>query len=375
MRFSDIIGHEESKQKLIAAVKDNHVAHAQLFFGPEGSANLAMALAFATYINCANPTDNDSCGECSSCTKIDKLVHPDVQFVFPVSSTKKVTGKNVVSSSYLSEWRTFALNNPYQGIEQWSASYGAENKQANISKEESRNIIKNLSLKAFEAKYKIMLIWLPEYMHVNAANGILKVLEEPSERTIFLLVTNDYEKLLTTILSRCQLFKIRAFNEEEIIQHLQGKYQLSEEKAHKIAALAEGNLSKADTLIDEVEDDAHKMFRDWMRLCWTHNYTALTAMNDAFSAMNKSAQMMLLMYGLTMMREALMSQMGTTNQLRLNEEESAFAQNFGKALSLPALEKIAEELNKAHYYLGRNASPKILFMDMSLRIGKAMTAK
>ena len=211
MRFSDIIGLEDTKQQLIAAVKSNHVAHAQLFFGSEGSANLALALAFATYINCTNQSDSDSCGTCASCTKIDKLVHPDVQFIFPVSSTKKVTGKSVVSSSYMNEWRSFILNNPYSGIEQWSASYGAENKQSNISKEESRNIIKNLSLKAFEAEYKIMLIWLPEFMHPSAANGILKILEEPPKKTIFLLVTNDYEKLLTTILSRCQFLRFDLF--------------------------------------------------------------------------------------------------------------------------------------------------------------------
>lgn len=375
MRFSDIIGLEETKQKLITAVKENHVAHAQLFFGAEGSANLAMALAFATYINCTDPSESDSCGECASCKKIDKLVHPDVQFVFPVSSTKKITGKNVVSSSYLNEWRSFALSNPYHGIEQWSASYGAENKQANISKEESRNIIKSLSLKAFEAKYKIMLIWLPEYMHVNAANGILKILEEPSERTIFLLVTNDYEKLLTTILSRCQLLKIRSFSDDEIIDYLRNERQVEAEKARKIAALAEGNLNKASTLIHEIEDDSHKMFRDWMRLCWTKNFAELTSMNDMFASMNKSAQMMLFVYGLNMMREALMAKMTALDELKLNPEESSFVANFGKALSMPVLEKIAGELNKGHYHLSRNASPKILFMDMSLSIGRLMTAK
>ena len=375
MRFSDIIGLEETKQKLISAVKENHVAHAQLFFGQEGSANLAMSLAFATYINCTNQSDTDSCGECSSCKKIDKLVHPDLQFVFPVSSTKKVTGKNVVSSSYLPEWRNFALASPYSGVEQWSSFYGAENKQANISKEESRNIIKNLSLKAFEAKYKIMLIGLPEYMHVNAANGILKILEEPPAKTIFLLVTNDYEKLLTTILSRCQLLKIRDFNEEEIVEHLEKQHSVDSVKATKIAALAEGNLNKAVLLINEIEDDAHKMFRDWMRLCWTRNFSELTSMNDMFSSLNKTAQMTLLLYGLNMMREALIAKVSTVNVLKLNEEETGFVQNFGKALSLTVLEKISEELNKGHYHLGRNASSKILFMDMSLTIGRLMTSK
>ncbi|MFT7031688.1 MAG: DNA polymerase-3 subunit delta' [Cyclobacteriaceae bacterium] len=375
MRFSEIIGLEDTKQQLIAAVKSNHVAHAQLFFGSEGSANLALALAFATYINCTNQSDSDSCGTCTSCTKIDKLVHPDVQFIFPVSSTKKVTGKNVVSTSYMNEWRSFTLNNPYGGIEQWSASYGAENKQSNISKEESRNIIKNLSLKAFEAEYKIMIIWLPEFMHPSAANGILKILEEPSKKTIFLLVTNDYEKLLTTILSRCQLLKIRSFNEAEIAKNLEEKHGVYPQKAAKIAALAEGNLTKASTLIDEIEEDAHKIFRDWMRLCWTKNFTELSMMNDIFSSMNKTTQLMLFQYGLNMMREALISKMATINEAKLNEDEKSFVGNFGKALSLSVLENISEELNKGQYHLGRNASSKILFMDMSLSIGRFMSSK
>lgn len=375
MRFSEIIGLEDTKQQLIAAVKSNHVAHAQLFFGSEGSANLALALAFATYINCTNQSDSDSCGACASCTKIDKLVHPDVQFIFPVSSTKKVTGKNVVSASYLNDWRSFTLKSPYSGIEQWSASYGAENKQSNISKEESRNIIKNLSLKAFEAEYKIMLIWLPEFMHPSAANGILKILEEPPKKTIFLLVTNDYEKLLTTILSRCQLLKIRSFNEAEIVKNLEEKQGVEPQKAAKIAALAEGNLTKASSLIEEVEEDAHKIFRDWMRLCWTKNFTELSMMNDIFSSMNKTTQLMLFQYGLNMMREALISKMATMNEVKLNEEEKSFVGNFGKALSLSVLENISEELNKAQYHLSRNASSKILFMDMSLSIGRMMSSK
>ncbi|MFY0651157.1 MAG: DNA polymerase III subunit delta [Cyclobacteriaceae bacterium] len=375
MRFSDIIGLDDIKAELITAVKNNHVAHAQLFFGKEGGANLALALAFATYINCHNRSEHDSCGECPSCQKSDKLVHPDLQFVFPVSPTKKVTGKNVVSSSYLNEWRSFVLNNPYNGIEEWSSSYGAENKQANISKEESRNIIKSLSLKSFEAEYKIMLIWLPEYMHVSAANGILKILEEPPEKTIFLLVTNDYERLLTTILSRCQLLKIRSFNEDEVAQYLVEDKFIGSEKSIKIAGLAEGSLTKAVELMEDVENDAHKLFRDWMRLCWVKNFTELTAMNDLFSSLNKTSQMMLLQYGLNMMREALISKLSTTDFAKLNEEEAQFVQNFGKVLSMAVLENISEELNKGYYHLSRNASPKILFMDMSLSIGKMMASK
>ena len=375
MRFRDIIGLDEQKQQLINAVENNHVAHAQLFFGPNGSGNMAMALAYATYINCQNKTDSDSCGTCSNCTKMDKLIHPDLQFVFPVSSTKKITGKNVVSSSFLKEWRIFLTASPYPSIEQWSSCYGAENKQSNISKEESRNIIKNLSLKAFEAEYKVMIIWLPEYMNAFSANGILKILEEPPEKTLFLLVTNDYEKLLTTILSRCQLFNIPAFQSEEVANYLVKNQHLPEDQARKIAKLSEGNIHKAIKLIDSAEDDSNKFFRDWMRQCWALNLSELVNMMDSYSGQNKTSQKMLLQYGLDMMREALMTQVLPDAGQKLNEEEFDFASKFGAALSAQKLEDISNRLGKAQYHLERNANPKIIFMDLSLSIGKVMNQK
>lgn len=374
MRFADIPGLSAAKQQLIHAIKSNHVAHAQLFYGQEGSANLALALAYATYINCLKPTDLDSCGTCDSCTKMDKLVHPDLQFVFPVSSTKSVTGKNVVSSSYLKEWRSFLNANKYGSLVDWSEHYGAENKQANISKEESRNIIKSLTLKSFEAEYKVMIIWLPEYMNVSAANGILKILEEPAEKTLFLLVTCEYERLLTTILSRCQLFKVPSFSDEEIKEYLAGTKGIEEGKAKKLAALAEGSLQAAVENIDSTEDDAHVMFRDWMRQCWVKDFTLLNGTNDSFSKLSKTAQKLFLQYALNMMRQAVVSEYLVGEKEKLNDSEKDFAVKFGKALTTQKLEKISEEFSKAHYHLERNANVKILFLDLSLTVGRIMTA-
>lgn len=374
MRFADIPGLSAAKEQLIHAIKSNHVAHAQLFYGQEGSANLALALAYATYINCKNLTDTDSCGTCDSCTKMDKLVHPDLQFVFPVSSTKSVTGKNVVSSSYLKEWRAFLSANKYGNLVDWSEHYGAENKQANISKEESRNIIKSLTLKSFEAEYKVMIIWLPEYMNVSAANGILKILEEPAEKTLFLLVTCEYERLLTTILSRCQLFKVPAFSDEEIKNYLIESKGIEAGKAKKIAALAEGSLQAAVENIDSTEDDAHVMFRDWMRQCWVKDFTSLNSTNDSFSKLSKTGQKLFLQYALNMMRQAVVSEYLVDEKEKLNDSEKDFAVKFGKALTTQKLEKISEEFSKAHYHLERNANVKILFLDLSLTVGRIMTA-
>ena len=309
MRFSDIPGLKETKEQLIHAIQGNHVAHAQLFYGQEGSANLTLALAYATYINCKNPSDTDSCGVCACCTKIDKLVHPDLQFVFPVSSTKSITGKNVVSTSFLNEWRKFLLEDKYGNLDNWSSFYGAENKQANISKEESRNIIRSLTLKSFEAEYKTLIIWLPEYMNAFAANGILKILEEPTEKTLFLLVTCDYEKLLTTILSRCQLFKVPNFTEKEIEQYLVSQKEVNPKKAKKIAALAEGSIKTAvEQINNSTEDDSHVMLRDWMRQCWGKDFTALNDSNETFNSMGKNAQKLFIQYAMNMMRHSLVNE-------------------------------------------------------------------
>lgn len=374
MRFADIPGLYESKNLLVQAVKNNHVAHAQLFYGQQGSGNMAMALAFATYLNCTDKQDGDSCGKCPSCLKMDKLIHPDLQFVFPASSTKSVTGKNVVSSSYLKEWREYLLANPYGSLVDWSAHYGAENKQANISKEESRNIVKSMTMTSFEGEYKILVIWLPEYMHTTAANGILKILEEPPSKTIFLMVSCDYERLLTTILSRCQLFKIPNFSTEDIEEFLTNQHSVPPEKAKSIAALSDGNIRQAVESIDESENDDHTLFRDWMRQCWTKDFIKINQTNDAFFKMSKTAQKLFLQYAMNMLRHALVHHLMPEETEKLNSEEQGFVANFGKALNEQKIEKISGEINTALYHLERNANIRILFLDLSISIGQVMTA-
>lgn len=367
MLFSDIEGLHEVKKYLINSVTSNHLAHAQLFIGPEGSANLAMALAFATYLNCESPNEDDACGVCPACIKTGKFVHPDLHFVYPVSATKKSGTKDLVSTSFISEWRTFLKEQPYGLISDWSNAYGGENKQGNISKLESRHIIKNLSLKAFEGKYKIMIIWMPEYMHPAAANGILKVLEEPPEKTIFLLVAHDINKLLTTILSRTQKVKIPAFSDDELEAYMMKK-GIESTKARQIVHMTDGNLNEALKLLDQAEDDTHKMFRDWMRFCFTRDFTKMVEWSDHYQKMNKVSQKTLLMYGLTMMRETLIANYSPGNLQRLQGEELDFIKNFSKVISADKMEKITDKLNQAYYHLERNANAKILFTDLSLRI-------
>ena len=247
MLFSQIPGLTGVKKQLIESVKRNHVAHAQLFAGKEGSANLAMALAFTNYLNCENPGEEDACGVCPSCQKNQKFIHPDVNFIFPTSATTKFKREDATSEKFLVEWRKFLKKSIYGNVADWAQDFGWENKQLIIPRQESRNIVKALSLKAFEGTYKVMIVWLPETMNVNAANGILKILEEPPKNTIFLLVSNAPSLLLTTITSRTQQLTIPSFSDEDIrgvTKNLEG-VDLTDERASRIAYMAEGNMRLA----------------------------------------------------------------------------------------------------------------------------------
>jgi len=387
MRFSDIPGLEETKKHLINAAQQGKVAHAQLFLGPEGSANLAMALAFATYLNADQPQPDGSVADGPSTNKLLKYIHPDLHFVFPVSATKNISGKDVVSDSYIKAWRSFLVEKPYGNPVEWASHFGAENKQLNISKEESRNIIRKLSLKSFEGAFKIVILWMPEYLHPSAANGILKILEEPPENTLFFLIAQDAEKLLPTILSRTQIVNIRAFNDDEVIGYLAQQEGVVDpgdtrfQRYRQITTLADGNLNHALGLLGEVEEDSHRLFREWMRLCYTRNYTKLVAMTDTIQKIGKEAQKGLVQYGHSMMRETLMSLaaekldpesgdlIATEKKLiRVQGEELKFVSNFSKVMNFEKVERIANLLNQGHYHLERNANPKIVFLDISLKI-------
>lgn len=375
MRFADIPGLPETKKYLVHAVDNNHLAHALLFSGTQGGAGLPIALAFATYLNCTNRQEHDSCGTCPSCVKNDKFIHPDLHFAFPVSSTKKISGKDVVSTSFLTEWRSFLAERPYGTPTDWSRHFGGEDKQLNISKEESRHIIRNLSLKAFEGEYKVMLIWLPEFMHTSSANGILKILEEPPQKTIFILVSEDSEKLLTTILSRTQQFRIPPFSDEDLARILEERHGADESRARQLAHMADGSLARAVELMNEVEDDSHELFRVWMRHCYTVDLTELVAWSDRFQQMKKMGQKNLLQYGLAMMRETLLQCARAENLSRLHGEEQQFVLNFVKVMDADKVAAVTEQLNTAFYHLERNANAKILFLNLSLTVARILRTK
>lgn len=365
MRFEDIPGLEREKKSLITALQGKQVAHAQMFLGPAGSGNLAMALAYATLLNCENPENGDACGTCSSCVKNKKFIHPDVHFVIPVS---KVGNKDAISSSYIPEWRTFLNNNPFGNVYDWGVVFGGEDKQLNISKEESRQIIRDLSLKSFEGKYKIMIIWMPEYMHPSAANGILKILEEPPENTVFLLVAQDKEQIITTILSRTQIFNIPAFEDQDVISYLENHMDVASDRASELAQMAAGNMREAVRMANENEDASNALFYNWMRYCYSFKLQELMESTDKFAELKKSSQKNLLIYGLSVMRESLLAFSGSEEIMRSFGEGRTFVQNFHKIIDVTAIEQISSVLGTAHYHLERNASAKILFLDTSFEI-------
>ena len=371
MQFSQIIGLEETKHTLVSSVQKNHVAHAQLFLGKEGSANLALAVAYATLLNCENktPESTDSCGTCPSCYKFNRLIHPDLHFIFPTATTKQITKRDeAVSSAFMKEWREFFLKNPYNNLKEWSSAFGAEGKQCIIPVEDGRNIIKTLALKAFEAEYKILIIWLPELMNTNAANAILKILEEPPAKTIFLLVANSAENMLATIQSRTQLVLIRPFQDTEVVQFLTEKMKVDTEKASQVAILADGNLNEAQKLVNETQDLDQNAFRDWMRVCFRMDVPSMVKEADKFNDLEKEAQKSLLQYGINMLRESFAYKFGGEALVRADKQMLEFIKNFSKVIHERNVEQLSEKFSTASFHLERNANARILFLNLSLQI-------
>ncbi|WMJ75277.1 DNA polymerase III subunit delta' [Cytophagaceae bacterium ABcell3] len=359
------------KKTLISSVQNNHIAHAQLFAGQNGSASLALALAYATYINCENKTEHDACGQCPSCLKINKLIHPDLHFIFPVNTTKTVT-KDATCTTFMKDWRQFLLENPYNTLSGWGQHIGAENKQLNISADEARNIIKTVSLKAYEGEYKIMIMWMAEQMNVTAANAILKILEEPPEKTVFLLISGDLEKILPTILSRAQVFRIPPFSDQEISSHLVNELNIEQNKAEQVAYLADGNLNEALKLLSDLNEDNLGQVSNWLRSCYKKDFAELISRAESFHKLNKDSQKGFFQYSLNIIRESLVCKYASEDFLRLKEEDLNFIVNFSKILDHHKIDKLNKEFNEASFHLERNASPKIVFLDVSLSVSSIL---
>lgn len=363
MRFQNIIGHQHIKQSLIQAVLKEQVAHAVMFWGQEGSAQLTLSLAYATYLHCENKQENDACGECSACLKNKKLIHPDLHFIFPVANTSKVSKANTFD--FMNEWRSFASQQPYSNLSQWLELIEAESKQPQISVEASRSIVQTLALKAFESKFKVLLLWLPEYLNISAANAMLKILEEPPTNTVFIFVSNQPQKLLSTILSRVQGIQVNPFQNDEIATMLQKNYQLSLEKAHELANFADGSFAKAISQIETQPKEHFDFLSEWWRACYRLNFGQIIPLMEKFALHNRDKQKNILYYGLEVGRAMLLK--GKVSVLH-NPEEQKLVDGLLKVIPVKALSNLYNFLSESIAHLERNANAKILFLDTSIKI-------
>ena len=365
MRFSEIPGNQEIKQKLIQSVKTGRVSHTQLFLGEDGSASFPLAWAYAQYLSCQNKAE-DSCGNCSSCLKFEKMVHPDVYWVFPVTTGKET---HPISDHFISEFRELFIKNPYSTESQWYTHLGTDNKQGFISVKEATTLIKKISLKAYEGGYKFVLIWHAEKMHTSTANKLLKQLEEPPEKTIFILLTPQQELLLTTIISRVQITKVGHLSDFEIRNFLADK-NIDVEALNQAVHLSEGNISEALRLSEGNKGykENTNRFQQWMRLSYQANILGITDWVDQISKIGRERQKVFLQYALHMVRESLIRNFASIDLQRLKGEEQDFTKKFSPFINENNAIELIEALEKAHYDIGRNASAKILFTDLSLKL-------
>ena len=367
LQFKDVIGQATAKSLLRRMADNDRIPHALMLLGMPGSGGLPLALAFAQYALCENRTGGDACGSCRSCLKTSKLVHPDLHFTFPT------VGTNVTSDQHLEAWRKAMQENPYLDANQWLQKIGAENKQGNINKEACSKIIKKLSLKIFEGRYKIMLIWLPEYLG-KEGNRLLKLIEEPPDNTLLLFVAQNQELILNTILSRCQLVKVPALSDEEVEQALMKSKNMTLEQARPIAQLAGGNFNEALSIADQPQSDNSTMFLDWMRKCYIGNGVELVNWVETFAKLGRENQKQFLRYGLHFMRGYMTLKMAgaDSDNIRLLPKERTTAQNLTKVIGFDQIGHIVELFDDCAFSIERNANQKILFLDASIKLNKIL---
>jgi DNA polymerase-3 subunit delta' len=369
MQFASIPGLPDIKENLVNAVKNNHLAHALLFYGPEGSASLTMALALSTFLFCENRKEDDSCGRCASCQRMSRLVLPDLNFAMPTISKSKEEDEEEEKSDLVASWRKFVLAHPYGNIHDFILFNGFEKKQLNISKAAAKNIIQTLSLKAFEGGFKVMMIWAPEYLHQNAANALLKILEEPQPKTIFMLITARPEQLLTTILSRTQKVMVRGFTDEEIQAHLVETGKADELTANQISMIADGSLREALRQVDQAEDHQVSQIREWFLDCFKSDFKSLFNKSDKFHKDSIEGQKSFLLTGMNVLREILLADADLKSLQRTRGADLEFIKNINSnVFKGQYMDTLYEAFNQAHYHLERNGNAKFIFTDLSMRL-------
>lgn len=398
MQFNQILGHTETKERLQQLVRHNRLSHSLLFLGKEGSGALPLAIAFAQYILCervnpkAKPTNvmalfgeeeietipinyEDSCGVCPSCMQAEQLIHPDLHFSYPAIK-RDTRHDKVISTDYIAEWRKFIQEFPYGNVTDWinflkenpdTKIESPINKQGNITSAECEAILHQLSLKAFQSDYKILIFWMPEYLQ-KEGNKLLKLIEEPPPDTIFLFVAENENEILPTILSRTQLVKIPLYANEEIEQALIEK-ETASETAAQIAAMAEGNFREALHLLHNTEENWQSHVRDWLNVMLKKNINSQLNWIEEVNKIGREKQKQFLKYFLHLIQQTIrVRYLNHENLQGISENEIDFSNRINKMCTIEALEAITQELDKAIYYIERNAHAKMLFHALTIRL-------
>ncbi len=368
MFFSDIIGQDKIKERLIRSVHEGRISHAQLFSGPEGTGKTGLAIAYAQYISCRNRSETDSCGVCPSCRKFSKLAHPDLHFVFPITSKKNASGK-VTCDDYLAPWREMVLASPYFSLTQWMAAIEADNAQGIIYSHESDSVIRKLSMKSFEAEFKTMIIWLPEKMHIVAANRLLKLIEEPPDKTLFLLVTEDEEAMLPTILSRTQILRVPGIDDTSMINALRNRGEQDPETLAEMVHRAGGSFLKALEYTQPGEDKLRffGFFQKIMRFAWKGEVLELLTLAEELSDMGRERQKEFFLYALMLTREYFMMNLGNPSLLYMTRDEKEFGIKFSRFINEKNVIPFRELYEEGYRHISMNGSAKIIFTDTLLK--------
>ncbi|MDD3079622.1 MAG: DNA polymerase III subunit [Paludibacter sp.] len=379
MQFSEIIGQDEVKKRFIRTVQEQRIPHAQLLYGPEGVGKLAMAVAYAQYISCENRGETDSCGVCPSCVKYKKLIHPDLHFVFPV--IKPAGKQSVVCDDFISDFRTMLIESPYFSVNEWFARISGDAKQGMIYANESQEIIRKLSLKTYESEYKVMIIWLPEKMNETCANKLLKILEEPPEKTIFLLVSNEPDKIITTILSRTQHVNVPRLTDDDITVALlrNTNVEVSQIDAVNVARISNGSYLNALAILNS--DDENKInferFVMIMRLAWQvgnrKDHASLKTLKKwsddmAASSVGRERQKNFLVYSQRMIRENYIHNLQNPDLNYMTNYESDFSLKFSPFINERNVEDLMSEFALAERHIEQNVNAKMVFFDLVLKV-------
>lgn len=380
MQFKDIVGQRVLINRLTEIIDSGRISHAQLLLGQNGYGTLPLALAYAQYLNCehrqhfgeGSDLRADSCGECPSCKKYQQLAHSDLHFIFPTTTNNKVK-KDPCSDEFQEDFRQFVLEKGgYVTLDQWYSYIEVENKQGAIYVRDAKSIIDSLSMKAYESAYKVVIIWMVDLLRTDAANKLLKILEEPSPRTLFLLVGEQQERLLSTIISRTQLLRVGKIDDESLLRYLRNE---NPQITGDLVAAAEGNLLNAKQLVEQGENEKRyaQMFVTWMRQLFKLNMANLSAWVDEIAGMGREQQKQFLQYAMGSIRACyLKSCAGVEQRYNLQFGDEKFNTAFPHMITPNNIERLDDIFSEAEHAIGRNAYAKIVFMELSFRISKAL---